>query len=82
MSGAWSSTSTETFHTVMKIVKYSSVPHFLTATEGASSDPQKAMRFSSAAAAQGAAKALNEQGGWYVPKLMTLTITHAIEDVP
>jgi hypothetical protein len=78
MSTTW--TRTDVFFTVIKYVKYSGVPHFVTAVSTLTTDPIKAVRFDSLKAAQDKAKLYTGPDGTYFAKRVVLTVSYALEE--
>ena len=75
-------TTSTSFWVLVRVVKYSGVPHFLTATNQTSVEVVDAKRYPSLKVATEAATALAGTAGWCVPKHLTLTTTYTLTDAP
>jgi len=76
------STRTESFWVLVRVVKFSSVPHFLTPTNQTSIEVRDAKRYPSLKDTTDAAAVFAGTGGWGVPKYTTLTTTYTLTDTP
>lgn len=79
---AMTHTLTESFWVLVRVVKFSSVPHFLTPTNQTSIEVRDAKRYPSLKDTTDAAAVFAGTGGWCVPKHIALTTTYTLTDTP